>query len=181
MKSMFLKYFIKIVESLNNIHVGTIQIQAKAVVKLSFLVSPFALLWDKLNAWTIDNQDFILVVLGAIIVDHILGSVKHAYFDFDFTWRQNGIGLLTKIGLLVAGGFLFEGLQVIIKHDNLMTSYLQITTRLIVFLYPAGSAFGNSSVISGGKFPPKSWLDKLNSFQRNLNPKDIITKNSEDD
>jgi len=173
---MILKYLISIVAALNTIHIGTMTLKAKATIKLGLLVSPFALLWDKFSKWTIDNEAFILFVLGAIIVDHIFGSIKHAFFDKDFSWIKNIIGFFTKLGLVVGCGFLFEGLQVVIHKESIVTDYLEIITRLIVFLYPAGSAFGNSSIISGGKFPPDAWLKKLKKFQSNLNPNEFNKK-----
>lgn len=120
------------------------------------------------------------MVLLAIIVDHLLGSWKHAFIKRDFTWLKNISGLAVKIGLVVCVGFLFEGLNVILKNDNIIKDYLTVVTRLIVFLYPAGSAFGNASVISGGVFPPTSWLDKLKKFQKNLDTNEFTDNNNED-
>jgi len=170
---MILTYIISIVKNLNLIHIGSTSCKIKATIKLGLLVSPFGLLWDKFKVWTVDNADYITVVLIAIAIDHILGSIKHAWFDKDFTFKKNILGLLMKVGLVVACGVLFEAFNVIIKDGNFIKEYLNIITRLIVFLYPAGSAFGNSAVISGGKFPPQAWLDKLRKFQSSLNTKDL--------
>lgn len=180
---MFLKYIILLVKCLDQIHVGTLELKIKASVQLGFLISPLIfgvhVLLDKLLKWGLDNQDYIFVVLIAVVLDHILGTIKHLFFDRDFTWKKNIVGLFSKLGLVVACGFLFEGLNVIIKQDTILKAYLITVTRLIVFLYPAGSAFGNSSVLSGGKFPPKAWLDRLNNFQLNLKPKDLMSKNEQ--
>lgn len=169
---MIIIYLINILKSLNAIHVGTLIVKIKATIKLSFLISPFAILWDKVTNWSIDNADYIGFVLIAIAVDHILGTIKHLRIK-DFTIKKNLTGLMTKIGLVVACGMLFEGLNTIVDKETFIKDYLVITTRLVVFLYPAGSAFGNSTFLSGGKFPPQSWLDKLKSFQKNLNPNDL--------
>jgi hypothetical protein len=47
-------------------------------------------------------------------------------------------------------------------------------TRLIVF-YIHGSAFGNSSILSNGKFPPQAWLDRI--FSIKFGHKDLTPKN----
>lgn len=172
---MLLNYLIAIVASLKGIGIGTMLMKLKASAKLGVLLSPLVYILDRLTEWGIDNQDYILLVMGAIAFDHALGSAKHAFVLKDFTFRKNIEGLITKIGLVVACGFLFEATNIIIKKDSVVTDYLTIVTRLMVFMYPAGSAFWNSSVLSGGKFPPKSWLDKLTLFQSNLNP-DSLTK-----
>jgi len=174
---MILKYLINILSAVNGLNVADLELKMKSTVKLSILLSPFAFITELISAWSIANKEFILVVLGAIIVDHVLGSFKHAFVLRDFVWKKNITGLMTKIGLVTACGFLFEALQIIIHEETFVTEYLKTITRLIVFLYPAGSAFSNSSIISGGKFPPSAWLVKLKKFQSNLNPNEFGNNN----
>jgi hypothetical protein len=172
---MFLTYLVELLSSLKLINAGSMIIKIKSATKLGFLLSPFAFLLDKIMTWTVDNNEYISFVMIAIAIDHILGTFKH-FIIGDFSFKKNLIGLMTKIGLVVACGLLFEGLNTIVTHESLVKDYLTITTRLIVFLYPAGSAFGNSSFLSGGKFPPQSWLDKLKLFQSNLKAESLINK-----
>lgn len=167
-QSMFLTYLIELLCSLKMINAGSIIIKLKSAVKLGFLLSPFPFFFEQIAQWTIDNNEYISFVLIAISIDHILGTLKHLTIG-DFSIKRNLIGLMTKIGLVVACGLLFEGLNSIVTHETLVKDYLTITTRLIVFLYPAGSAFGNSTFLSNGKFPPQIWLDKLQRFQTTLN------------
>lgn len=184
--SMILNYLISVLTALKiMIHAGTYFAKIKSTIKLGFLISPLVVMTEKAIAliigsvekWTIDNSDYIGVVLVAIAIDHILGTIKHLKIK-DFTVKKNLVGLMTKIGLVVACGFLFEGLNIIIHKETFVKDYLTIVTRLIVFLYPAGSAFGNSTFLSNGKFPPQSWLDKLKHFQKNLNPSEFSSKNN---
>lgn len=172
---MILKYFISVLTNLKQIHVGTMLIKFKASITLGILVSPFAMIFEKLSHWGLENSDYILVVMTAIGIDHFLGTIKHLK-DGDFTWKKNVIGVTVKLGLIVLMGFLFEGLQVIVQSDSIVKEYMIIVTRLIVFLYPAGSAFGNSAILTNGKFPPQAWIDKLTRFQRDLDPKDLTKK-----
>lgn len=181
LKTMLLTYLIEALTSLKMIHAGTLIVKLKATVKLGLMLSPIMFIWDKLSKWGVDNSEYITFVLIAIAIDHILGTFKHLAL-MQFSLKRNIVGLLTKLGLVVACGFLFEGLNVIVTRETLVKDYLIITTRLIVFLYPAGSAFGNSTFLSGGKFPPQAWLDKLKKFQNNLDPKDFgNNKDNEDD
>lgn len=175
-KKMVLSYLIGIVGSLQKMCVGTIAVKIKATITLGILISPFALIMERFSKWTFDNSNYITVVLIAIAIDHGLGTAKHLWWDNDFKLGKNTIGLMKKIGLVVACGFLFEGMNIIIHKESIIVDYLTIVTRLIVFLYPAGSAFGNSTVMSNGKFPPQSWLDKLKQFQTNLDPKEFQPK-----
>ena len=184
MKKIMINYLISVLSQLNLIHYGVITIKAKATVKLSFLLSPlFAIpmfIWTRIStgfeSWFDLNFAYIMVVFGAVAIDHLFGSYRHAYIDKDFNWKQNVKGLFFKIAIAICGAFLFEGIDHIIEKDSILKDYIQMVCRLIDFLYPAGSAFGNMSVVTGGKFPPKAWMDKLSKFNENLNPEDLKPK-----
>jgi hypothetical protein len=142
--------------------------QLKAVLVISLAFSPVAYLLEQIAAWTIDNQTFITFVLAAIAIDHLLGSVVHYFYIKDFNWAKNASGLLIKMGLLVCGAIIFEGLNHIVNKDSGLKDYLFIVCRLSVFFYPAGSAFANMSIISGGKFPPTGWITWIKNFNENF-------------
>ena len=101
-KLMILNYLINIVASLKSIHVGTLLIKIKASIKLSLLISPFAFLAEWFSKLDIDNQNYIIIVLFAIGIDHLLGTYKHLFIDKDFTWKKNIVGVAVKVGLVVA-------------------------------------------------------------------------------
>lgn len=182
LKKMIIKYVIWILASLKAIHGGDMLTQIENSIKLGLLVSipTFAtsFIVEHLTSWWLGNYDYIIMVLFAIAIDHLLGSWKHAFIKKDWSILKNLGGLGLKIGMVVTVGFLFEGLNVIVKQDTVIKDYLITVTRLIVFLYPAGSAFGSASIITGGVFPPTAWLDKLKQFQTNLNPKDLNNPNN---
>lgn len=46
--------------------------------------------------------------------------------------------------------------------------YLLAITRIMVFLYPASSAFVNSSILTSGKFPPIGWIVKIENFNKSM-------------
>lgn len=157
-----------IIKKLILIHTGSYVIKIKAVFQLSIVTGVFATLFDYITDWTIDNQLYIFFVFSAIVIDHLLGSIKHAFLLRDFTFKKNISGLAIKIGLAVTIGFLFEGVNHIFSSDNILKSYIEIVLRLMVFLYPAGSAFMNSAALTNGKFPPIGWINKLNAFNKDL-------------
>lgn len=152
-----------------------------ATSKISILFSPFIFIWEKITKWGITNQDYILIVLGAIFIDWFLGTIKHLWFTRTFTWKGNAVGLVTKIALAVAGGFLFEGLNHLVAESDTVVSVMKIITRVIVFMYPAISAFENIYIVSGEKFPPKAWMERLKAWNETLNPNDLRGKNKEEE
>lgn len=151
-----------------------------AVSKLALAVTPFVFIFEKVSKWGIDNQDYILIVVGAILIDWIFGTIKHLFFTHTFTWKKNAIGLTTKIALAVAGGFLFEGLNFLVKDSDFVVTSTKIVTRIIILMYPGISAFENIYIVSGEKFPPKAWMERLKKWNESLNPKDLIDEDKQE-
>ncbi|WP_281991400.1 hypothetical protein [Aquimarina aggregata] len=164
--------FLKIIEFLTKhlliIHKGTLIAKVKSLLSLSLSLSPFAYGIEKITNWTLENEAYVVFVLGAIVVDHILGSAKHLFVQRDFSLKENLIGLIKKVGLVITVGFLFEGVNYIVQGESFVKNYTIIVLRLAVFLYPAGSAFWNSYIITNGKFPPVGFIDAIKKFNVNL-------------
>ena len=49
-----------------NIADGDLPTKFLSALKLSLIAYPFIIIWDKLVKWGVPNQDYILIVLGAI-------------------------------------------------------------------------------------------------------------------
>ena len=183
LQNFLLEFLINMISEVQKIHsaVGnnefeTIRLKLNASIKLAIFLSPLTFAIDQFIAWSVINIGYIFFVMGAIILDHAFGTYKHLIIDRDFTWPNNIKGLFLKLAMVVAGAFLFEGMNHIIAKESIIKDYIEIVMRLIVFLYPAGSAFGNMSVATGGKFPPKAWMDRLESFKSNLDPTELKGK-----
>lgn len=166
-----------IINQLILIHAGGTFAKIKSTFLLAASISPITFVLDRITDWTITNSAYVLFVFGAIILDHALGSILHLFYKKDFTFKKNISGLVIKIGLVLIVGFLFEGINYIVEGESAIKQYLMILLRLLVFMYPAGSAFVNSSIITGGKFPPSGFLKKLAKFQENLNIKEFKENN----
>lgn len=156
-----------------NIADGDLPTKFLSAFKISLFTYPFIFLWDKLVKWGIPNQDYILIVLGAILVDWVFGIWKHLK-KRTFSFKQNAYGLIIKIALTTGAAFLFEGLGSIVKDSaDIIVVSLTTVTRVIVFLYPAVSAWQNIYIVSDERFPPKAWMDRINKFNENLNVKEL--------
>lgn len=161
-----------------NIADGDLTTKLSSAVKISIAVSPFLFVWEKLVKWGIPNQDYILIVLMAILLDWFFGIIKHLQ-KRTFSFKKNATGLILKITLTVGAAMLFEGMNSIVKNSaDIVVLSLTIVTRVIVFLYPAVSAWQNIYIVSGERFPPKAWMDRLNKFNENLNIKELTDEKS---
>lgn len=164
---MLLKAFLY--KNLINIHTGTVLTKIKSTFYISLLSSPFAFLVEMIMEWFSINFVYVLFVMGAIIVDHLLGSYIHAFVKRDFSMKENIKGFVLKCLLVIAVGYLIEGFKHILGGGNFLTDYFSVISRLMVFVYPAGSALMNCSIITNGKFPPTSWIKKITRFNKDMN------------
>lgn len=173
MKKQLINYTLKIVEWINESTNESIS-GFFASFKFSLTITPLVFLWNKISEWGINNQDYILIVLGAILIDWFFGTFKHIFITGTFTLKKNAIGITTKIALAVAGGFLFEGLNFLVKDSDFVLTTSKIITRVIILMYPGMSAFENIYIVSGEKFPPKAWMERLGKWKESLNPNDLM-------
>lgn len=145
-------------------------------VKLAAIASPFVLIINTLmtefSVWVFDSRIYISIVLFAILVDWFFGSWKHLKRR-TFSLKNNAIGLLTKISLTVGGGFLFEGVNFLTKDTAVVSSLLEVITRLVVFFYPTLSALQSIYIVSEETFPPKILIERIQRFNSSLKPEDL--------
>lgn len=154
--------------SLVYIHKGNLLVKMKYAFVASFYLSPFTFVINKITEWHLNNAAYASLVLGAIIIDHFVGTVYHAFFKRDFSMRKNITGLMIKIFVVIAMAYLFEGLNILMSQESILKDYTVMVLRLMVFLYPAGNAFGNTYEITGKKFPPVGFMNKLKQFSEQV-------------
>lgn len=171
-----LRFFIK---NLNAIHNGIGFDKVFAAVKIAAVPAIFISVFEGLSKWYIVNQWFMIYVFYAIAIDHIFGTIVHAFIKKDFTLKKNIKGLLMKISFCIAGYSLFVMIHEITKEIPFIADYFKVLIQFIVFIWPAGSAMGNMSILTGGKFPPIGWMKKLEKFQENLDVTEFKTKKDE--
>lgn len=176
---IILNIFRFVLKNMNTIHSGIGVERVFAAVKIAVVPALFMTIVEGLSKWYIVNQWFMIFVFYAIVIDHILGSIVHAFIKKDFTPKKNGIGLLIKISFCITGYSLFVMIPEILKGVPFLPEYLTMLIQFIVFIWPAGSAMGNMSIITGGKFPPVGWMKKLERFQENVDLTEFKTMKDE--
>lgn len=158
------------------IHSGhNIAIKIKSAIILGLITSIPVTFLARVNDWYVDNENYVLWVLYAIMADHIIGTIYHAFWLRDFDLKKNISGLIVKLLMIVFVGFLFEGLSQLITKAEVAKEYLEMALRIAVFLYPAMSAIFNVYEITNNKFPPSWVMNYLKSFQETgklKNPKE---------
>lgn len=175
----FLNIFRFFINNLNCIHNGIGLDRIFAAFKIAVVPALLVTVIEGISKWYIHNQTFMIFVFYAIALDHILGTIIHAFVKKDFTLKKNGTGLVMKMGLCIAGYSLFVMIHEIFKGIPFIADYFKVLIQFIVFIWPAGSAMGNMSILTSGKFPPIGWMKKLEKFQENIDITEFKTKKDE--
>ena len=180
---MFKTALLFILKNILAVHEGTAIVKFKSLLILSMPLATTVLI-NPISLWVDQNIAYIGFVLVAIAIDHLLGSAVHIFIKKDFTFKKNIIGLAIKLSLVLSVGILFEGFQFLYPDKTpliqVVMDYLLAITRIMVFLYPASSAFVNSSILTSGKFPPLGWIQKVERFNKSMDIKNFKDEESED-
>lgn len=133
--------------------------QIITIGKLAAIPSALIFYVQKVTNWYTINENFIQVVLGVLILDHILGSYVHWRIKKDFSIETNITGLIKKLVVITASYYIMESIHHVLKAVPFIEGYFEVVIQVSILLYPALPALKNISIISDGKFPP-SWLYK---------------------
>lgn len=161
------------------IHKGTAIAKFKSTMYLAIITTAPMGLFEAISHWISSNGGYIFFVLLAIAIDYGVGIAVHIK-KRDFSIKKNIVGVVTKMALVFAVGVLFEGFQFLHPDANIITQYLGLILRVMVFLYPAGSALMNVSVLTHGSFPPVGFMNKITKFNKDADIRHLTnTENDE--
>jgi hypothetical protein len=109
-------------------------------------------------------------------LDIILGIAKHWKLN-DFSFQDLVTHAMLKVGIGFASMVIFNGFAFVLQDDAaFLKTYFLLVGKLLTMTYYAGSAFNSMSVLTGGKFPPLVWMNRMKEFNKTLNPKALSKK-----
>lgn len=155
------------------IYKGTLSQKFVASVQLSVAPAAAITLTERLTNWYIESEFFMFLLCIVIMIDHIVGSIRHWLFDRDFTFKENLKGLILKLGVIIAGFLVLSTIDNILSKLEFFKLYFSVLVQLIVILYPGSSALSNLSIITNGKFPPNGFLEKIKNFNKSADIEDL--------
>lgn len=102
-----------------------------------------------------------------LIIDLVTGIWKHLKKK-DFCWKRMYTGFLQKLVISFLGMTAFNVLGNVRELSELegLRAYLILCGKLVNVFYVGGSAFNNMFIITGGKFPPVGWMERMKNFNR---------------
>jgi hypothetical protein len=166
---------------------GTFTIKLETSVTLALFAS--TLTW--VGAWVLEqlggfgplivkDAAFVRILFLCLFLDLLLGAWKN-YSRFTFNWKKLYTGLMEKVFVSFAGMVIFNALSSVEQLEALpeINSWFILTGKLMNLFYVGGSALSSMYVITGGKFPPVGFMQRLDKFNRTLNVDDLTGKQAE--
>ena len=155
-----------ILKNLVLLYRGGFFVKINASFKLCMLPAVAVSVFEYFSGLYTTDLSFLYGVLFVLMVDHVLGSYLHYFVDKDFTFKANLLGLLKKLTVILSGYSML-----LIMHDALdevefLDVYFKVMVKLMVLLYPLGSALVNMSKVTNGAFPPSGLLKKIKNFEK---------------
>lgn len=152
--------------------------------KLSYIFNvvltftPIAYLLNGLNIWFQNNQQFSTFVTICLIANMGVGVWFHIQaksFSWEFFFKRNFIMWAV---LIVAYGML-EMLR-LTAGDNIIGDAFKILIQVSTLLYPISKVLKNLFLLSNKQFPPAFIMEKIYTFEKSGNLKDLFnTDNNE--
>lgn len=162
----FIRLFLFVDKNMDLIHYGAASDKAAATLKLAWAPAIFLSIGTGISKWYMVNLWFMVFVLAAIGIDHLLGSWVHYFIKKDFDKKKNIKGFFTKLIVSIVGYAIFIMIHEIMKDIPMVAIYFKVVIQLMVFIYPASSVIGNLRILSGGTFPPDWMYGRFKKFEQ---------------
>lgn len=153
-------------------------IQTKLLICLlsSMIGSAVLTVLEYTQGLLVHNLIFLVIILSVYLTDIVLGMFKHWKLK-DFSFKDLVTHAMLKIGIGFASMLIFNAFGFVLQDDAaFVKTYFILVGKLLTLTYYAGSAFNSMSVLTGGKFPPLAWMERMKEFNKTLNPK-TLTQN----
>lgn len=171
----FMKYYF--LSQLKNIELGSVLGQLRASFNIAFLLSPFGFLLHLFDVFVFTDRAFVAILGVCLFGDLAAGVFKHIKFG-TFRLKRMFLGFLEKCFISFLAMVLFNAMGSIKEFQANPTALdaFNLFAKLLNTVYVAGSAFSSIYVITGGKFPPESWMNRIRKFNKSGSVEDLTGK-----
>lgn len=154
-----------LIKNLLVIHSGPMANKLYSAFKLAALPAAGLSISERFTGWYIESQFFILLLMGGLLGDLILGVWKHLKLR-TFSFKNLLLGFTEKMAIVTVAYFFTEAIMQIISDGDLDSVYFKVISKLTIFIFPAGNAAVNMGIITNGKFPFPFILKRIAKFNK---------------
>lgn len=163
------------------LEVKTFKVKMLYSLAFSIMISPIAYLSEFARNYLIPEKQFFSTVIFLCICDVLIGTLKSLKLH-NFNPMLMLIGFATKLGTCY---LVMQIFQAVSSPQEFISSpearvYFVLTWKLMIMVYPSISSFNNIYYLSNKKFPPIWWMERMHSFEKDGNVKDLIGNNKQE-
>jgi len=143
-------------------------------LKLILTFAPLAFVLEGLDLWYKDNSQFFSFVIGALIINVIVGVVYHVKmksFDWVEFFKKNG-----KMWFVLTLTYILLEMLRLTAGNNIVGEGFKVLIQITTLLYPISKALKNIYIWSDNQFPPKFIMDKIYNFEKTGDLKELFDK-----
>lgn len=174
--SRFIAHFLA--SNITAAYTGSAMEKFMAIMKLAVIPGLFAGLSEYVTGWVIDNRVFMSFIFTVVMVDALFGAIVH-YIKKDFSFKDLSGGFFKKMAIVIVGYVVFEMIHQIVKDLDFGGALIKATIQLMTLFYPLGSFAKSCHFLSGGKYPPLGFMERLKNFNADLDINHFNTKKNE--
>lgn len=127
-------------------------------------IAPFAFLINVLTWWATDNEVFAYSFWGALLINTIVGAVRHWETGTFNLWDCMVKTLLTMF-VMFSLYAMFEMIRYSIG-ESFVGDVFRSTIQAMTLLYPTSKVAKNIFLLTKGKYPPSFLMKKLYDFDK---------------
>lgn len=156
-----------IMENLAYIEYGNHIDRVKASLRLALLFSPSVYFTDLIHRYVLTDRSFAEILIILIIFDLLSGMAKHWKLH-TFSFFELFKGLLIKVFASITGLIVFNAFGQIkgMDQNTLILANFILFGKLCNAVYVGGSFFNNLYILTGRKFPPLAWMNRMKDFNK---------------
>jgi hypothetical protein len=140
--------------------------------KLLMACGPVVLILDSLKIWFTGNAVFISAVIGAMLINMVIGIVFHKMqgtFDW-WAFIKGNSKLFFGVSVMYC---LLEFLR--LAAGSTIGEVLKVVVQTATMLWPVSKSLKNLYIINEKKFPPAFIMEKLYRFEKTGDIRELIT------
>ncbi len=133
---------------------------------------PIAFLMDGFNFWFINNKQFFSFVIICLVLNVFVGAWFHHKMN-TFSWEKFFERNITMWVILVLVYAILEMLR-LTAGDNIIGEAFGVLIQITTLLWPASKILKNAYFLSNKQFPPEFIMNRIYSFEKNGNLKELF-------
>lgn len=140
---------------------------------------PVGFILDGLNFWFINNKQFFCFVIIFLIANVFVGAWFHKKMK-TFSWEKFFERNLVMWVILILVYSVLEMLR-LTGGKNIITESFGVLIQISTLLWPASKILKNAYFLSNKQFPPEFIMNRIYSFEKNGNLKELFESEVKED